>query len=255
MSKSGNVTDSMTDLWTFFVFPLNILLAAVWVVLLIWLRNTYPGCIIVRFLLSPFATVSSILLLLISCLWIGISGDREFTGSIIFVLILFYVQSTLILIILRGWKREDGVRWRFLMLHCGLLIAVGAGFWGSPDTSEYRIRLKCDEASREAYRIDGRRTSLPYELTVIDLNTEYSVDGKPTWFEALVAVDDRQPVLIAVNNPYSPRFGDDIYLSSISEDTCILQIVREPWRYVVLAGIIMLLAGAFLLFIQGPVRK
>ena len=57
-----------------------------------------------------------------------------------------------------------------------------------------------------------------------------------------------------VNRPYGVRFGQDIYLASVSEDSCVLQIVREPWRYFALAGIIMLLAGAFLLFINGPRR-
>jgi hypothetical protein len=33
---------------------------------------------------------------------------------------------------------------------------------------------------------------------------------------------------------------------------CILEIVREPWKYLTVAGIVMLLAGALLLFIGGP---
>lgn len=246
----------MTDIWTFFAFPLNLLLAFLWVMFLVWLKKYHSGSVIVRFLLSNLATISSISLLLLSCIWIGLSGDRSFAKSLLFALILIYVQSTLLMVILRGWRRSDGkVRWRFLLLHCGLLVAVGAGFWGSPDNSEYRIMLKGDESSREAFNIDGYRSVLTYELTLIDLKTEYSSDGKPTYYEALVAVDNRQPVAVTVNNPYSPRFGEDIYLSSISDDTCVLQIVREPWRYLVLAGIIMMLAGAFLLFIQGPVRK
>ena len=33
---------------------------------------------------------------------------------------------------------------------------------------------------------------------------------------------------------------------------CILQIVRQPWKYVMVTGILMMLAGAVLLFINGP---
>lgn len=246
----------MTDIWTLFAFPLNLLLAVLWTAFLVWLKKYHPCCVVVRFLLSPPATISSISLLLLSCIWIGISGDRGFTKSLFFAIILMYVQSTLIMILLRGWKRTDGqVRWRFLLLHCGLLLAVGAGFWGSPDTEEYRIKLECDEPSREAFNIDGFRTVLSYELTVTDLKTEYSSNGKPIYYEALVSLDGSQPTSITVNNPYSPRLGEDIYLSSISGDSCVLQIVREPWRHLVLAGIVMMLLGAFLLFIQGPGRK
>ena len=55
-----------------------------------------------------------------------------------------------------------------------------------------------------------------------------------------------------VNHPYSVKFGEDLYLSSVSENSCVLQIVKEPWRYFALAGIILILAGAFMLFINGP---
>jgi hypothetical protein len=68
--------------------------------------------------------------------------------------------------------------------------------------------------------------------------------------------DTEKIVSITVNDPYSVGFGEDIYLVSVNKDNnyCILQIVREPWRYFALAGIVMLIAGAFMLFIKGPRR-
>jgi hypothetical protein len=36
---------------------------------------------------------------------------------------------------------------------------------------------------------------------------------------------------------------------------CVVQIVREPLKYVMLAGIIMMLVGGFLLFLEGPKRS
>jgi hypothetical protein len=88
----------------------------------------------------------------------------------------------------------------------------------------------------------------------MDYSTEYSSDGKPVHYEARVSVDGQVPATITVNNPLSIGIGRDIYLASISDDGCVFQIVIEPWRYLALAGIIMLLAGAFMLFIKGPVR-
>ena len=79
-------------------------------------------------------------------------------------------------------------------------------------------------------------------------------DGKPIHYEALVSVNGCDPVALTVNHPYSLKFGQDIYLASVSDDSCVLQIVREPWRYFALSGIVMMLAGAFLLFINGPRR-
>ena len=33
---------------------------------------------------------------------------------------------------------------------------------------------------------------------------------------------------------------------------CVLQVVIQPWKYIMVAGILMMLAGAVLLFINGP---
>ena len=137
-------------------------------------------------------------------------------------------------------------------MHLGLLLAVGSGFWGAPDSNEYRVRLYVDEASREAVTLESERVVLPFEISLMDVDTEYSVDGKPSHYEALISVNGQEPVTLMVNHPYGVKFGQDIYLASVSEDSCVLQIVREPWRYFALAGIIMMLAGAFLLFINGP---
>ena len=173
--------------------------------------------------------------------------------SIFFVLVLLYVQTVLFLITLRGYKPAGKpVRWRFLLLHAGLLLAVGAGFWGCPDSMEYRMKLQYDEVSREAFRLDGTKTSLSYDVELQSLETEYSEDGRPIRYEAVLQIDDNDPVTVCVNDPYPVRIGEDIYLASVSENHCVLQIVREPWRYFALVGILMLLSGAFLLFINGP---
>lgn len=243
----------MNEIWTFFAFPLNLLVSALWVLCLVWLRKTYSHTAVMRFLHSPAATISAISLLMVSCLWVGFSGDRSFVESIIFVIVLLYVQTVLFLITLRGWRRPDGViRWRFTFLHLGLLLAVGAGFWGAPDSKEYRMRIYVDESSREAITLEAGRVALSYEISLLDVETEYSQDGIPSHYEALISVNGKSPVTLSVNHPYNVKIGEDLYLASISEDSCVLQIVREPWRYFALAGIILMLAGAFLLFINGP---
>lgn len=232
----------MNHFWTFFAFPLNLFLALLWMVGWGWLWKKHPSCNAVKFLLSPAATIGAILLMLVSCLWIGLSGRREFVQSIPFVIMLLYFQTVLYMIILRGWRSSDGViRWRFLFIHCGLLLALGAGFWGSPDSSELRLALG-----------RGHVTELGYEFRLSDYAVETSTDGKPSHYEAMVSLDGEKTVSISVNHPYEVRFGESIYLTSISEAGCVFQIVREPWRYFALAGIVMLLAGAFMLFVKGP---
>lgn len=245
----------MEQLWTFFAFPLNLLLAVLWIVGWVWLWKNCPSNRIVRFILSPSATISSLTLLAGTCLWIGLSGYRGFVMSVFFVALLLYVQTVLFLITLRGWKRADGdVRWRFLLIHAGLLLALGAGFWGSPDSSEYRAVLDSGEMTREAYMFDGGRCALRYELALQDYKADFE-NGKPTYFEARVSVDGAKAVKITVNHPFEVRLGEHIYLASVSDKGCVFQIVREPWRYIALVGILMLIAGAFMLFLKGPVKQ
>ena len=245
----------MGQFWTFFAFPLNLLLAALWLAGWGWLWKNRPSCRLVRFMLSPAATVASLVLLAGACLWIGLSGDRSFVQSVFFVVLLLYVQTVVFLITLRGWRRADGqVRWRFLLIHAGLLLALGGGFWGSPDSSEMRVALSSGDSSMKAFRLDGTMVGLGYELSLHEYDTEVSNDGKPVHYEAYVSVDDGKPVCITVNHPYGVRFGEAIYLASVSEGGCVFQIVREPWRSFALVGIIMMLIGAFMLFVKGPRR-
>ena len=244
----------MEHIWSFFAFPLNLLLALLWLVGWSMLWKNRQQSRLLKWLLSPTATIVSISLLIVAGLWIGFSGNREFVQSVPFVLILLFIQTVVLLITLRGFRRNGHIRWRFLLIHAGLLLALGAGFWGCPDSSELRVRLVRGQETRNAYKMDGGVTSLDYNLRLDDYKIELSTDGKPYYYEAVVSIDGASSEVITVNHPYSVSLGEDIYLASASEGGCVLQIVREPWRYFALAGILMLLAGAFMLFINGPKR-
>ena len=241
--------------WTFFSFPLNLLLAVLWGTgwFLLWKKNGQGR--LVRFLLSPAATISSMVLLLAVCLWMGFSGNDGLTSSVPFALLLLFIQTVLFLVTLRGWKGPGGViRWRFLFIHAGLLLAIGSAFWGTPDSSESRLKLMRGETSPHAFELDGTRRTLDYEISLTDFKADYAEDGKPVHYEAIITIDGDKSAIVTVNHPYSVRPGEDIYLTSVSQTGCVLQIVREPWRYFALAGIIMLFVGAFMMFIKGPRR-
>ena len=246
----------MDQFWDFFSFPLNFILAMLWMVGfgLLWKHKTESY--IIRFLLSPDATIVSLLLLLCFGLLMGFGLNRSLVHSVPFVVSLLFIQTVVYVVVLRGWKVPSGyVRWRFLLIHAGLLIAVGAAFWGAPDAYEVRVQLQKGQTSQIAYTMNGKITGLGYELELKDYSTEYSDSGKPIYYEAVISLDDEEEAVITVNHPYNVRYGEDIYLTSVSEEGgCVLQIVHEPWRYFALAGIIMLLAGAFMLFIGGPKR-
>ena len=254
---------------SFMAFPLNAILFLLWIVSLFLLWRTASRSGIVRFLLNNKTVCISISLFIASCLLIGFSGRRDLAVSWPFILVLLFFQTVLAMVIFRGWRRPhasgrpvDSVRWRFLLLHAGLFIAVASAFWGAPDTQTYRVRLHPDSVNlqsdtpTEAYRMDGSRVWMDCTMSLLDFKFETSDNGVPLTYDASVMIDGEQ-VDLRVNHPYSRRFGEDIYLTGYDDvsGVCILQVVYEPWKYTALIGIIMMLAGAFLLFLRGPQNK
>lgn len=250
---------------SFLSFPLDLILALIWAVVMISIWKTRRKSLFVAFMLSRGATVSAIVLFLGFSLAVGISGQRELVSTWVFAAVMLYFQTVLLYVILRGWRaqtatgaRLGAIRWRFLLNHVGILLAVSSAFWGAPDTEVLRVRAIRDLPVREAFTMDGTMGWLPFEITLKEFNVDTYSNGVPSMYEARVDVDGEE-VLLKVNKPYSVSLGKDLYLVGFDNmyegDTCILQVVYEPWRYAALAGVIMMLAGAFLLFAGGPGRR
>lgn len=263
--------------YRFFAFPLNVLLAAVCMIVCRYLYNSYRDCRLVRFMMSGRATTLSLGAFMAGCLVIGLFpqlspheaaareglvarlGCYDFMTSWIFVAILFFLLTHLGLITVRGVLRRKERRWRFGMTHAGLWLALFAGFCGSSDTQNLRLPVYREEPNRVAYAEDGRTVYLDYELRLLDFHADYYENGMPRQYEAVVDVGGEQAVL-HVNHPFAKGCGEDIYLTGYDTTRqevayCVLQIVRQPWKYVQLAGICLMMAGAVALFIGGPKRK
>lgn len=250
---------------SFLSFPLDLILALIWAVVMISIWKTRRKSLFVAFMLSRGATVSAIVLFLGFSLAVGISGQRELVSTWVFAAVMLYFQTVLLYVILRGWRaqtatgaRLGAIRWRFLLNHVGILLAVSSAFWGAPDTEVLRVRAIRDLPVRDAFTMDGTMGWLPFEITLKEFNVDTYSNGVPSMYEARIDVDGEE-VLLKVNKPYSVSLGKDLYLVGFDNmyegDTCILQVVYEPWRYAALAGVIMMLAGAFLLFAGGPGRR
>ena len=232
----------------FFTAPMNLLIVALWL-LLLWegfrRRATLP---IVQYLLSAEATYIALAVATTIALTLGLQSTPA-TTSYPVVGGLFYVMTTLSLVILRGWRNEKGVRWRFLITHMGLWLAVTSTLLGASDKAILRAEVGAEPTS-EVVNEQGKKSYLDYELRLEKFEVENSENGTPQMFRATVAIDNNS-VEIEINSPYSQRYGEDIYLVSYEGEKCILQIVREPWRGVTVVGVAMLLLGALMLFLQG----
>lgn len=263
----------------FFSFPLNIILVVLWLLALWVLYKDYRQNRFCRFLLSLRTTAITFVMFILLCLIIGLVpqhpammpmgeggtfwerlGIHEMTTSWPFLFILLLLQSHLAMITFRGIRNRKGIRWRFLTSHLGLWLALLGGFWGSADTRMYRVPVYKEQPGRMAYAADGRVHYLDYELELLRFEVDYYDNGMPRTYQADVAVDG-QEVILKVNEPHSIRFGEDLYLTGYDMHAgdevryCVLQVVKQPWKYVQFTGIIMMLLSAVALFVKGPIKR
>ena len=239
-----------------FRFPLNILVLTLWMVMIVMMYRGRATNACARFMLSRVATWLALAMVVAIGITFGLQRKPSSTAWPV-VCSLLFVQSHLLLVILRGWRNKRGIRWRFCMTHVGLLLALGAGYWGAPDREQLRTPVH-PYPSNEAYTMEGEERCLPYTMELKDFSIEQSENGTPTHYEAQLMVDDAL-VTLRVNHPYARTLSEKIYLVSFStspsgERYAIVEIVSEPWQWLSASGIILLIAGAMLLFIQGPFK-
>lgn len=262
----------------FMAFPLNLVFAVIWLFLLWKLYRENRKSSLSRFLLASQTSILVILLFIVGSLVIGLFpqlsdaqagmrsgilaslGCYNFMTSWIFIAVLFLLLSNLAMITIHAFYTRKNARWRFLLNHVGLWLALFAGFFGSSDTQVWRILLYKGEPAREAFDMNGASYHLDYEMELRSFSVEYYPNGRPSRFAAEVRLGDKEAVL-EVNHPYSYRLGEDVYLTGYDtvkgndSKYCILQVVVQPWKYVMVTGILFMLAGAVLLFINGPRRQ
>ena len=240
-----------------FSFPLNILILAWWIMQITMMYRNRANSACSRFMLSREATWLSLAMMVAIGIVLGLQREPSTTAWPTVIALLF-VQSHLLFVILRGWRNRKGIRWRFCLTHIGLLLALGAGFWGAPDREQLRTSVH-NYPSNEAYTMEGEHRFLPYTIEMIAHHIQWSGNDAPTHYEAKILIDDETATL-TVNHPYSRTISEKIYLVSFATSPygdryAIIEIVNEPWQWLSATGIIMLIAGAILLFVQGPRKR
>lgn len=241
----------------YMTFPKNIIFAAIWIAILVYMYCKKRESGFTRFMLSSRAVTGSFIAIVLGTL--GIAFIPSFSTSVVFILVLLFVLSNLSFVILRGYRDKNGIRLRFLLNHVGLWLALFAGFIGAADTMDVSVRVFRDAPTNEAFHKNGEHTFLDYKLMLHDFKVEYLDNGAPANYEATVIIN-RDTALLKVNHPYARTAFEDIYLTGYDADSgndtpyCTVQIVRDPWKYPMLTGIVMMMCGSVLLF-KGAKRK
>ena len=178
----------------------------------------------------------------------GRLGWHDFATSWPFVWLLGLLLAHLECVMLHRLSERGGRKGAFLCVHGGLWLALTAGMVGSADFSDRRAVVGRDKPTRTAYDRSGRESALAYTLQL----REFKVDRNPAngtleQYEAELAVDG-QPVNLRVNHPFAAGLAEDLYLVSYDTSTpqpryCIVQVVRQPAKYLMVAGIALLMLG------------
>lgn len=135
--------------FAFFAFPLDAILALLWIALIGYGYKEKRHSEAVRLWLSPQCTCWTLGWFLAGCLVIGLFpqlsaqeaaeksglfsrlGCYNFMSSWIFVTGLFGLLTHLGMITVRRFFTPGRNRWRFMLNHAGLWLAIFAGFMGS----------------------------------------------------------------------------------------------------------------------------
>lgn len=190
-----------------------------------------------------------IALMAVACVIGGfLPSDSAFQTSLPFVALLATLLLHLSLVLLHRLQRHNIWReWAFLATHSGIWLALLSGMAGTGCDKSMRAVVSGKGLTTEAIDANGYVTHLPYSLRLKDFHIETNAaDGSPIQYSATMLIDGT-PAVIAVNSPYQVNMTEDIYLMDYSTEggstVCLVTIEHQPWKYPMLAGICMLLAG------------
>lgn len=243
-----------------FAFPINaaVLFAALAGLWVLWREK--PGGAVCRWLASGNASIALIAAFLICCLILGMKmqdadavsfpGFGNVRRTWWFILISIALMANLFVVILSRRKKDI----RFILNHIGVLVALIGCFFGAPDHTVSRA-IVSGEAVHEAVGENGELVPLPAAMKLDGFNVELDQRGNVRNYMALIDVDGKK-VELRVNHPYRISISEDVYLTSYDRDNpepqyCIVEVVRQPWKYLIWAGIVMMMAGGILMFARG----
>lgn len=279
------VTGNVINEWLL-SFPLNVILFCVWTLLVLVLYYRERSLFFVRYMQSRRAVITSIVMVAVVALVMGFVpqlpqymeaeissgvakrlGLYDFDGSWLYAAVMLYVMTCLFVVTLAGVSSRFGKSGkvveeiRFFLLHGGLLIAICASFWGAGDCDTVQIKVSRDEVSQYGINEKGAVVYTGHDMLLTDFIVDYhDSTNVPSHYAAMLSVDSVE-VKLTVNHPCRLDFGRELYLRSYDISAgcatrfCMVDMVSDPWSGVKLVGIILMIAGAVMLFIVGPIYR
>jgi len=219
----------MTINTALFAFPVNLIIG-LFMVFVAWRFKS---------LSSDRHMTIALLLMIVAALVQGLlPAHAHFTRSWPFVIVLTWFLTVLASRLFR----------RFSLAGFGLWIALWAGMLGSADASLTRVLVHREEFSQN---------ELPFGMRLEDFRVNHYQTGEPMEYRAQIIFREsgrEHSKTLRVNHPVHFR-GYGVYLADYDtskgsdSDYCIVMVTRQPWRWLVFAGVLLMLGGALKIFI------
>lgn len=200
-------------------------------------------------------------------------GLHSFATSWIFASVMVHFVLVLMAVVMQGLVRlssklrQSEHRLRtllrespFVLNHLGLCLALVAGYFGCSDEINGKMILDREKASDLAYIQTGGQHYLPFYMILVDFDLEYQEDGELLNYRAGLHFTDKKDAKLSsrelkVNRPIHYK-GYNVYLHSYEVEKgeqsryVVLLITRQPWKYLLYSGILLMILGALGLFVS-----
>ena len=246
-----------------FYFPINAILLIALVLGIVMLPTQPKNRLAVA--MTQFGTkkgaLTTITILLLNVIVLGLAPQYYSPSSWLFVasmiLLLLSLGLTIKKRILSGIKLKTWRDTAFVLAHVGLWIALTAGLFGVADSVSLRLKAFMNVPTNRAVLTQTDKDGihhpyiLPFNITANTFTID-KADGHPIRYSASITTltqDSTASDLVTRTNAPASYKGYDIYLTDYDashEDKpefIVLEITRQPWRYITLTGILMLILG------------
>lgn len=164
--------------------------------------------------------------------------------------IILYINVLLIMWSLGVVTMDRKKQIPVMLLHGGLFLVLAGGMFGAGDKTDGQTVLHYGQPAHTAYRTDGERIALPFDMQIDTFFVDYYPDGhSPKQYTTRFTLHTQEETLqmeTSVNRPCRYR-GYRFYQSSydpVGNAYSVLKVVRDPWLPVVWLGVAMLFIGA-----------
>ena len=259
--------------WDAFRWPVNAIVFAAFIVLIVAMALLARKVYAFRFLGSHAAAVPAIVYAVALTIIMGLTRqtvDGRGVNNMLtfwpFVLTYVYLAVILGMVVVKrlrhlsSWRRDVP----FLLNHLGLFLALTCATLGNADMQRLRMVTSVEGPEWRALDQQQQVVTLPLAIQLQQFIMEVYDDGTPRRFASEIqvltesgsnihtTVEVNKPVVVEGWKIY--QYGYDTAMGKDSQIS-ILELVRDPWLHVVYAGIAMMLLGAVSMFLLGVRRE